>query len=290
VRALTAAPVSAGLSPGFFEYLSPGEGERGAAGLRGEFGVLEGVLERERGAEVPGQHAAGLLAAYGAPRGLDCSRSTIAAGSRSSRRAKDRVSAVASVRSASQLLRTGLARVPWPAGPSQAVARPSTPNAGASTSLTSCGPLARTTSSPARAGPSLPETGASTSTTPRVGDTGEPGRPFGPNAGHLHPDHPGPAASRPPGPVAACSVAGPSASMVMTIVAPRMVGSHPAAHTAGAQEGDHRSDCLVAAVRRGGCDGLGPGGGHGTSPAVGLPGSGRSSLGRGRVSRRHPAG
>src|SRR6185312_10066337 len=41
-----------------------GEGERGSAGLRGlgrELGVLEGVLERERGAEVPGQHAAGLL-------------------------------------------------------------------------------------------------------------------------------------------------------------------------------------------------------------------------------------
>src|SRR6185312_6398108 len=38
-----------------------GEGERGAAGLRGmrgELGVLEGVLEGEGGAEVPGQHAA----------------------------------------------------------------------------------------------------------------------------------------------------------------------------------------------------------------------------------------
>src|SRR5689334_1201843 len=128
--------------------------------------------------------------AYGAPSGVDCSRSTISAGSRSSRRAKDRVSAVASVRSASQLLRTSLARVPWPAGPSQAVARPSTPKTGASMSRTCSGPLARMTSSPAWAGPSLPETGASTNTIPRVGDAGEPGRPVGSDGGHLHPYRP----------------------------------------------------------------------------------------------------
>ena len=66
-----------------------------------------------------------------------------------------------SVRSASQLLSTSLARVPLPAGPSQAVARPSAANTGATASRSQDGPLARMVSSPAWAGPWLPETGAS---------------------------------------------------------------------------------------------------------------------------------
>jgi hypothetical protein len=91
--------------------------------------------------------------AYGDPNGVDSSRSTIAAGSRSRSRARVRVSAVISVKVVSQLSRTSLARVPSPAGPSQAVARPSAPNTGATSSAIHGGPLARMVSSPAWAGP-----------------------------------------------------------------------------------------------------------------------------------------
>ena len=75
-------------------------------------------------------------------------------------------------------------------------------------------------SCPARAGPSLPETGASTNTTPAAA-----ARPAS-RAVHSIPTVaictqivPGLAVSRPSGPLAACSVAGPSASMVMTTAA-----------------------------------------------------------------------
>ena len=89
------------------------------------------------------------------------------------------------------------------------------------------------TSCPALAGASLPETGASTNTAPRSAAMPASlvvhSTPTVPICTQMIP---GPAASKPPGPVAACSVAAPSASIVMTIAAPRTASAGLAATTA----------------------------------------------------------
>ena len=127
---------------------------------------------------------------------------------------------MASVRSASQF------RVPaWLgcrcAGPSKAVARPSAANTGATASCIQEGPLARMVSSPASAGPWLPDTGASKKVTRyRVAVLTKRCVHSSPTVAICTQIRPEPISSSPSGPRNACSVAGPSASMVMRIWAP----------------------------------------------------------------------
>ena len=76
-------------------------------------------------------------------------------------------------------------------------------------------------SCPAWAGPWLPETGASTKVTPcRAAVAASRAVQSMPMVAICTQISPGPPARNPSGPVAACSVADPSASMVMTIPAP----------------------------------------------------------------------
>ena len=143
-----------------------------------------------------------------------------------------------SVRSASQLLSTSLARVPFPAGPSQVLARPSAANTGATASCIQEGPLARMVSSPAWGGPWLPETGASKKLTLyRVAVLTKRCVHSIPTVAICTQIRPGSSSSSPSGPRNACSVAGPSASMVMRIWAPSTASAGLAAAVAPSGSG-----------------------------------------------------
>jgi hypothetical protein len=94
-----------------------------------------------------------------------------------------------------------LARVPLPAGPSQAVDQPSAANTGSTAGRSHSGPLAKMVSWPAWARPWLPETGASKKLTwYRGGSVDEPLRPLNPDGGQLDPDETRGMSSLPSGP------------------------------------------------------------------------------------------
>ena len=153
---------------------------------------LSACLSANAGLKSPASMTRAFCNAYGAPSGFDCSRSTTWAGSRPSRRAKDKVSAVISARSASQLLSTSLALVPLPAGPSQNGVAPEHAEH-------------RRQDVPGLAGAAgqddkLPGPGRALAAGDRgvdehraavVGDAGEPGGPLDADGAHLHPDDPG---------------------------------------------------------------------------------------------------
>jgi hypothetical protein len=103
--------------------------------------------------------------AYADPSGLPVRVASSRPGSRPSTLVRLTVSAMPSTRTASQLLRTSLKRLPSPSRSSHSVRRPSASNTGRTRGRSARCPEARTSSSPRSAGPELPETGASTNST-----------------------------------------------------------------------------------------------------------------------------
>ena len=195
-----------------------------------------------------------------------------------------------SVRSASQLLSTSLARVPFPAGPSQVVARPSAANTGATASGSQAGRWPGWSAARPEPVPGCRRPGRRRSCTPyRAAVLANRCVHSIPTVAICTQIRPGGGGQSRPARRHACSVAGPSASMVMRIWAPLtasaglaatvtpslmraaawlavrshartreagagQVGGHRAAHPPGAEKRDHRCGRLLAVAGMSWCD------------------------------------
>ena len=279
-----------------------------SAGLSANAGVKPGCV-----------HGAGLLQPRGDPSGRGLQQVQEHGGVQASRRAEgEGFRRGFAATSANQLLRP--AWLGWPfAGPGVEPTGgrwPSAANTGATASCIQEGPLARMVSSPAWAGPWLPETGASKKLTwYRVAVLTNRSVHSIPTVAICTQIRPGAMSSSPSGPRNACSVAGPSASMVMRIWAPLtasaglaatvapsltraaawlggavprphaetgagQVGGHRAAHPPGAEERDHRCGRPSAVAGTGWCDLLccELGGSHAIPSGVGAAAAGGTRL------------